>query len=65
MWDGYENFVNSCEDNNVLYVTSGYYPIELDNLLEEIKAISIPEKNAEQIRVRRMTRRPESIKLIV
>ena len=31
------------------------------SLLDEIKAISIPEKNAEQISVMRMTRGPESM----
>lgn len=36
IWDGYENFINSCQDDKALYVTSGYYPEEIDHLPQEI-----------------------------
>jgi hypothetical protein len=36
LWVGYDNFVNSCGQEHALYVTTGYYPSEVDNLHQEL-----------------------------
>lgn len=35
LWSGYDNFINLCKEDYALYVTSGYYPTDVDNLHQE------------------------------
>jgi hypothetical protein len=36
LWSGYPNFVDSCKENKALYVTSGFYSGDRDNILSEM-----------------------------
>ena len=43
LWGEYENFVNNCNSENALYLTSGYYNDERDNILSEMN-VSIEQE---------------------
>jgi|694.fasta_scaffold44312_6 hypothetical protein len=43
LWKEYENFINNCNSNNALYLTSGYYKDERDNILSEMN-VSITQE---------------------
>jgi hypothetical protein len=53
LWDLYENFVNSCDDKYSLFLTSGYYSENRDNILKECYESCLNERwayNHDQIR---------------
>ena len=43
LWEEYEMFINNCNSENALYLTSGYYKGERDNILSEME-VSINQK---------------------
>jgi hypothetical protein len=38
LFNGYNKFMDSCSEDNALFVTSGYYSGQRDNMIEECKA---------------------------